>query len=75
MGLGVSQDYSKAANWYLLSAGQGYAPAQFALGFCYSIGLGVRRDRDEAIRWYKKAARQGDTGAQEALLNLGVRSW
>lgn len=43
-GNGVTQDYSKAMDYALKSAEQGYAPAETALGSFYAHGLGVKSD-------------------------------
>jgi TPR repeat protein len=59
-GLGVTQNYTKAAEWYRKAAEQGVAGAQVNLGGCYYNGTGVARDYVEAVRWYKKAAIQGE---------------
>ena len=40
-GLGVPQDYKKAAKWHALAAEQGVAEAQFYLGDMYRKGDGV----------------------------------
>mgnify|MGYP003517569551 FL=1 len=66
-GKGVEQDYSKAAEWYLKAAEQGYVKAQFNLGNMYYTGRGVKRDYQEARKWWKNAAEQGNERAQKAL--------
>jgi TPR repeat protein len=50
-----------------MAADQGFAGAQFGLGFMYAEGRGVQRDDVEAVRWYRMAADQGFAGAQYAL--------
>jgi TPR repeat protein len=50
-----------------VAADQGYAPAQFHLGFIYEEGLGVLEDKAEAMKWYRKSADQGFALAQEWL--------
>ena len=40
-GLGVSQNDTKAATWYRLSAEQGFAKGQSSLGYMYEFGRGV----------------------------------
>jgi TPR repeat protein len=52
-GLGVSQNYSKAARWYRAAAEQGHAVAQNDLGVMYRNGEGVPQDDSEAVRWYR----------------------
>ena len=69
IGQGVTQDYKTTAKWYTLSAEQGYAKAQYNLGFMYDNGKGVAQDYKAAVKWYTAAAEQGAAGAQS---NLGV---
>lgn len=56
-------------------ADQGYAPAQFNIGFMYDVGEGVAKSDQEARKWYLRAADQGDIYAQFnlALLHLTGR--
>ncbi len=68
-GEGVSQNYTKAVEWYRKAAEQGYARAQTNLGWMYKNGYGVSKDYTKAIEWYRKAAEQGDATAQT---NLGL---
>lgn len=60
-------DLNDALNLLRLSADQGYAPAQTALGNAYERGFVVLADTQRAIDWYKKAAEQGDWVAQFSL--------
>lgn len=56
------------AYWYQQAAGQGYAPAQLALGDCYYQGqCGVAYDRAQACTWYEKACQ---SGSKKACLKL-----
>lgn len=66
-GKGVPQDYPKAVEWYLKAANQGYAEAQYRLGFMYESGEGVPEDDSKSIEWFEKAAKQGHAGAQKRL--------
>jgi len=68
-GLGVSQDYAAAVNWFRKAAIQGNAIAQYSLGQCYSEGSGVAKDMGEAAKWWRRAAEQGYADAES---NLGV---
>ncbi len=52
------KDHSQAVQWYLKSAAQGYAMAQYNLGVCYDEGKGVERNREEAVIWWIIAAYQ-----------------
>ena len=63
-GKGVPNDYVEAAKWYRLAAEQGYAGAQFALGYIYEGGRDLPKDYVEAAKWYRLAAEQGDVDAQ-----------
>jgi len=54
-----TRDYSKAAEWFLHSAQQGYCKAQYKLGLMYARGLGVTKDYIQAYAWLKIAATQG----------------
>ena len=49
------------------AADQGYANAQFLLGFAYSNGEGVPLDDAESIAWFRRAAEQGHDAAQWML--------
>ena len=60
-------DYVTAAKLYRLSADQGNAKAQFALGFMYASGRSVTQDDKEAVKWYRLSADQGNAKAQFAL--------
>jgi hypothetical protein len=62
-----AEDYAEAVKWYRKAADQGYASAQFNLGFMYNKGKGVPLDDTEAVKWYRKAAEQGDAKAQSNL--------
>ncbi|KAF9319263.1 hypothetical protein BG006_003016, partial [Podila minutissima] len=66
-GIGVSQDYSKAMEWYLISANQGHAAAQNNLGSMYHDGKGVSQDYSEALVLYLRSAIQGHAAAQNNL--------
>lgn len=63
-------NYLEAVKWYRKAAEQGYANAQYNLGWCYDLGRGVARDYVEAAKWYRKAAAQGHSTAQIALERL-----
>jgi hypothetical protein len=55
--------------WYKLAAEQGYASAQYNLGYMYDKGKGVPQDYKTAVKWYSLAAEQGVALAQH---NLGA---
>lgn len=66
-GLGVEKDFSKAYQWYLLAATQGYSLAENNLGSLYSNGFGVEKDRSKAHHWLLLAANRGLSTAQNNL--------
>jgi TPR repeat protein len=66
-GRGVSQDFTKAAQWYRRAAEQGEIDAQSILGAMYYQGQGVPQDYAEAAQWYRRAAEQGEIDAQFVL--------
>jgi TPR repeat protein len=68
---GVRSDYQQAMNWYRKAADQGYADAQYKVGWFYENGSGVGKDNDQAKAWYQKAADQGNADAQTGLSRLG----
>jgi len=68
-GLGVPQDYAKAAQWYEKAAVRGDMKAQYHLGAMYENGRGVPQDYTKAHLWREKAAVQGYALAQ---YNLGT---
>lgn len=62
-GQGVTQDYSKAMEWYL-KAGVGYiasygGKSQSAIGFMYYNGQGVTKDYVKAKEWFEKSFLRG----------------
>lgn len=67
MGIGVSEDYGKAAAWYRKGAERGHVHAQHDLGSMYHFGIGVTQDDREAAILYRKAAEQGHARAQGML--------
>ena len=70
-GRGVAiEDAVQARNWFVKSADQGNATAQFWLGEMYSVGWGIPEDKARAAIWYRKAADQGLATAQYDLGNM-----
>lgn len=72
-GLGITQRFEAAADWYLLAAKQGHAKAQFHLGFLYSHGQGVRQDYAKAYQWYCISDRFGYVLAKKNLAFMGKK--
>jgi hypothetical protein len=60
-------DYATAVALFRSLAEQGYAGAQFQLGFLYRSGRGVPQDYAEALKWLRRAAAQGNRYAQSNL--------
>jgi SEFIR domain/Sel1 repeat/Effector-associated domain 1 len=54
-GLGVEQNYGKAAEWYQKGANAGNEKAMDLLGELYYNGLGVAKDHTKASFWFKKS--------------------
>jgi TPR repeat protein len=67
---GVTQDYTKAADWYAMAADSGDADAMFYLGLLYANGQGVAQDYAKAREWYEKAAEKGNESAKAKLEKL-----
>jgi len=65
----LKKSSKRAFELYELSAAQGHAGGQQALGLSYLEGLGVKIDYKAAVLWYRRAAQQGYANAQ---YNLGV---
>jgi len=63
-GHGVDENESTAAGWCRKAAEQGYATAQFYLGYMYRYGSGVDENESTAAEWYRQAAEQGHATAQ-----------
>ncbi|MBL0942047.1 MAG: sel1 repeat family protein, partial [Alphaproteobacteria bacterium] len=62
------EDDILAAYWFNEAAMQGYSPAQFSLGYIYSVGQGVAQNNEIALQWFQKAAEQGNAEAQVNLV-------
>ena len=61
------KDYMKAFEWYSKAAAQGYAKAEYNVGYCYENGIGVEKNVVKAFEWYSKAAAQGFAMAEHAV--------
>jgi len=55
------------AQWFQEAAYQGYADAQYTLGWMYTQGEGLAQDFIQARYWFAKAAHQGHRQAQYQL--------
>lgn len=69
----MTQKFAEAVKWYKLAADQGYAGAQYNLGFCYAYGKGVGKNRTEGIRLLRQAHANGSSSAAQELKKLGVK--
>ena len=58
-GEGVSQDYTKAFQWFEKAANKGMAEAQYNLGIFYDDGKGVRQNKATAKEYFGKACDNG----------------
>lgn len=65
--LGVERNDQKAYKWFLKSAEQGYAPAQFEVGVSLKNGRGVAADSAKARTWFEKASQQGYRGDNKVM--------
>lgn len=63
------QDYVQAAEWLGKAAEQGFAEAQYPLGWMYYYGQYFAQDYAMTVKWWHKAAEQNYVDAQ---YNLGI---
>ena len=59
--------FAAANSWYRRAADQGYAPAEYYLGYAYFSGHGVATNDVTANFWYRRAADQGYPLAEYGL--------
>ena len=69
---GEVPELAEVEKWYRLSAEQGFAPAQDALGQILGFFPEFAREPFEAQKWLFRAARQGEPAADQRLL-LAIR--
>ncbi len=60
-------DYAEAYCHWLPLAEQGYAEAQYHIGWLYANGNGLAVDIEQALTWWMRAAGQGHADAQFAV--------
>ena len=72
-GLGVTQDYAKAAKWFRKAAKQGHVEAQANLGMMCALGRGLDRDYAEGFKWLSLATENGDMRAEQTRAKLAKR--
>ena len=63
-GEGIPQDYREAAKWFVFSAEQGNAGAQYDLGVIHYEGEGTPQDYKKAHMWWNIAAANGNEEAK-----------
>jgi len=68
-GLGVPQDFVKAAEWYAKGATLGDAHAQFSLGVFLAEGRGIKENKKQAADFFELAAAKNHA---IAFYNLGL---
>lgn len=56
LGIGVTQDYVRAAYWFRRAAEQNDPGAQYGIGTLYLLGRGVPQDHSQAYFWLSLAA-------------------
>lgn len=66
-GYGVTQDYKKAIEWYLLSSEKGNLDSARNLAWLYEDGKGTDVNKSEAFKWMKVAAKKGWKSASISL--------
>ena len=67
-GIGISQDYSKAAELWTKASDQRFEDAEYYLAHCYFDGTGVNQDYHKAAKIWYKLTNNGNYGAR---YNLG----
>ncbi|MBE6655052.1 MAG: hypothetical protein E7608_06305 [Ruminococcaceae bacterium] len=68
-------DYGEALEYLREAAEQGYADAQYILGYSYISAQGVGYNSAEAKRWFRKAAEQGHALAKSWLNDMNQWGW
>lgn len=69
----VTQNYTKAAQWYQKAAEQGNTIAQSQLGNMYLLGKGVPQNYILAYMWFSLAAKGGNSNARDLKRTVAVR--
>lgn len=68
-----SNSTQEEIQWFFEAADQGYADAQYTLGWMFMQGEGLDQDLGQAFHWLRQAARQGHLQAQYHLGNLYIQ--
>ncbi|MBV1888643.1 MAG: sel1 repeat family protein, partial [Proteobacteria bacterium] len=66
-GIGWAKDQTKSSAWFLKSAKNGHAHAQFDIANSYYYGRGIEKDTDAAMIWARRSAAQDVSMAQYKL--------
>ncbi len=66
-GIGVTQHYGFAADWFGKAALQGHSESLYMLGMAHYAGRGVQRNHALAVPWLQKAAGKGHVRAMYQL--------
>lgn len=66
---GVTEDKSKAVEYYEAAANHSDAKAMYSLACAYEKGIGVQKDLTQSIVWLKKAS---DLNDPDAVFKLGM---
>jgi TPR repeat protein len=68
-GMGVKQNFKRAAGWFQRGAARGHVRSMVNLGSLYAGGRGVPKNNALAARWFRRAAVKGDP---LAMVKLGT---
>lgn len=69
-GLGTTQDYLEAADWFHMAVAKNHKYAQYSLAGLYYHGYGVEQSYETAFDLYKKSARQKNPYASYELAKM-----
>ncbi|WP_427846221.1 relaxase/mobilization nuclease domain-containing protein [Desulfitobacterium hafniense] len=69
-GLGVTQNYEEAADWFKKAVRENHKYAQYSLAGLYYHGLGVEQSFSEALALYKKSSEQGNAYASYEVAKM-----
>ncbi|MDR2126238.1 MAG: hypothetical protein LBP63_05360 [Prevotellaceae bacterium] len=69
-GIGVSQNYAVAMDYYVEAANKGNTTALNAIANAYKNGYGINRNYTEAFNLYMKSAKQDDRDAMYEISNM-----
>lgn len=66
----VERNTLTSFKWFCQAAFQGFAHAQYMIGYAFAYGEGIPKDERVAIHWFTKAAKQWHSHAQVELTCL-----